>query len=111
VTDSSPADDLSMQSYAVLWSEASGPVRAGKLELDSDGLCFEGAAARRVGYDEITGVRMGRTLSERIQGRPSILVELGSGSHMRIGSLAGPGTLHELADRLLVIVAPAAAAS
>jgi hypothetical protein len=100
-----------MQSYAVLWSEASGPVRAGKLELGSDGLSFEGAAARRLNYDEIGSVRMGRTLSERIQGRPSIVVELGSGSRLRIGSLAGPGTLHELAERLLVIAAPAAAAS
>ena len=100
-----------MQSYAVLWSEASGPVRAGKLELDGEGLSFAGAAARRVGYEEISDVRMGRALSDRIQGRPSIVVELGPSSRLRIGSLAGPGTLHELAERLLVVVAPAAAAS
>jgi superfamily II helicase len=97
-----------MQTYAVLWSEAAGPVRAGKLELGEDAIRLEGAAARTIPYNEIAGLRVARGLAERIQGRPSLVIDLAGGGKLRIGSLAGPGTLHELAEKLLALVpAPA----
>lgn len=97
-----------METYAVLWSEASGPVRAGKLELGKEAIRLEGAAARTIPYAEIDHLRVARGLAERIQGRPSLVLDLVAGSKLRIGSIAGPGTLHELAEKLLALVSPLA---
>jgi hypothetical protein len=96
-----------MTSYAVLWSEPGEPVRAGKLELELEGLCFEGArgtrSARhvhRLAYEDIDAVHVGRGPRERLAGRPALVIDRFVGGPLRIGSVQGVGMLTELAERL-----------
>ncbi len=96
-----------MESYAVLWSEPSQAVQAGKLELEPNALRFEGsrgprgrAHVHRVFYEDIESVHVGRRVSERLAGRPALVLELAVGGPLRIGSMQGPGILSELAERL-----------
>jgi hypothetical protein len=95
-----------MSCYAVLWSEPSRSVEAGKLELEPSGLRFEGssrprgARVHRVYYDDIAGVRIGHQPGERLAGRPALVLELADGGPLRIGSVDGAGTVSELADEL-----------
>ena len=96
-----------MTSYAVLWSEPEQPVRAGKLELEPNALRFEGARGgrtsrhvHRVFYEDIESVHVGRSVRERLAGRPALVVDLAVGGPLRIGSLEGVGVLTELAERL-----------
>jgi hypothetical protein len=96
-----------MESYAVLWSDQSEPVEAGKLELEPGGFRFEGSACsrraphvRRVSFEEIEAVHVGRGSPERLGGRPALVIDLVSGGPLRIGSFNGVGLLSELAERL-----------
>jgi len=95
-----------MSSYAVLWSEPWQEVEAGKLELETGGLRFEGSHGRlgahvhRVGYREIDRVRIGLGAKERLRGRPSVVLDLATGGPLRIGLVDGPGLRAELADAL-----------
>lgn len=94
-----------MQSYAVLWTDGPQPagaesVRAGKLELRRECLRLDGPEERRVAYADVEDVHVGRRLAERIRGRPAVVLDLVGGNRLRIGSIGGPGTLHELAERL-----------
>ena len=101
-----------MESYAVLWSEPSEPVEAGKLELEPKGLRFEGSGGTRraphihhVAYEEIEAVHVGRGDPERLGGRPSLVLDLRAGGALRIGAFAGVGLLTELFERLSTITA------
>ena len=89
-----------MESFAVLWSESDCSPRAGKLELDSSELRFEGECTHRIYYEDIEGVHVSRDLRERIGGRPALVLELAVGGPLRIGSVGGVGILTELAERL-----------
>ena len=96
-----------MTSYAVLWSERKEGVDVGRLELDTCGLRFEGARVvggaprtHRLYYEDIEAMRVGREPSERLAGRPSLVVDRYTGSPVRIGSIEGIGALHELVERL-----------
>jgi hypothetical protein len=98
-----------MASYAVLWRDGEGPVRAGKLELDLYGFTLDGVAgakgnrhriAHRVDYEDICAVRVGRSTADRIVGQPSLVLELATGGPLAVRSIDGPGTLHELAEQL-----------
>ena len=95
-------------SYAVVWQEAAeepAPVYAGKLELDDglvrlEGVSREGRACRRtLGYDQLGAMRMAPS-SERILGRPTLVVERPGREPLRLGSIDGRGLLAELADQL-----------
>ena len=102
-----------MSSYAVLWSDLVGEIESGKLELEPNGLRFEGrrgrtsAQVQRVYYDDIEDVHVGRMPQERIDGRPALVLRLARGGPLRIGSVDGPGTLTELAERLVPLTAHA----
>jgi hypothetical protein len=89
-----------METYAVVWSDPAGPVSVGKLELDPEGMHLEGGCERLVPYAAIERLHVGRRVSERIRGRPSLVLDLAGGERLRIGSVGAPGTLHELAERL-----------
>jgi hypothetical protein len=106
-----------MESYAVLWSEPSEPVEAGKLELEAKCLRFEGSGGtrraphvHRVEYAEIEAVHVGRDSPERLGGRPALVLDLVTGGPLRIGSIAGVGLLSELAERLSSVCPPGVAA-
>jgi hypothetical protein len=95
-----------VSSYAVIWSEPPEEVETGKLELEPAGLRFEGSRGRRPArvhrllYGEIEGVRIGRRPQERLQGRPSVVLDLVTGGLLRIGLVDAPGVRSELADEL-----------
>jgi len=92
-----------MESYAVLWTDQTDGVKAGKLELRPECLRFDGPEVQRVPYADVEGVRVGRRLAERIRGRPSLVLDLAGGRHLRVGSIGGAGTLHELAERVALL--------
>jgi hypothetical protein len=95
-----------MSSYAALWSEPRQEVEAGKLELESGGIRFEGSRGRRpahvhrLRYGEIERVRIGRSAQERLCGRLSVVLDLAAGGPLRIGIVDGPGMRGELAEAL-----------
>jgi hypothetical protein len=90
-----------MASYAALWRDGEGPVRAGKLELDLYGFVLEGSTGtHRVDYEDISAVRVGRGTADRIVGQPVLVLDLAVGGPLAVGSIDGPGTLHELAEQL-----------
>jgi hypothetical protein len=90
-----------MESFAVLWSESSFPAKAGKLELEDSALRFEGPGFQhRVFYEDIEAVHVGRSRTERLAGRPSLVLDLAVGGPLRIGSLEGAGVLSEIAERM-----------
>lgn len=100
------ADHQGMSSYAVLWSEPLCDLEAGKLELEREGIRFEGShrgrsgRVHRVPYDDIEGVRIGHNAGERLRGRPAVVVDLFEGGPVRIVGVSGVGTVAELADEL-----------
>jgi hypothetical protein len=93
-------------SYAVVWQSESGTAYAGKLELGEgllrlDGLSTAGARSRIVlRYEDLGAVRSARR-SERLGGRPTLLVERPGLAPLKVASVGGSGLLPELADRLV----------
>jgi hypothetical protein len=89
--------------YAAVWQDG-GPVLAGRIQLGSDALVFEGAghgrqASRRIPYAQIASSRLGRGTVDRLRGRPALVLELGNGETIRVAT-PELGALHELADAL-----------
>jgi hypothetical protein len=83
-----------MGSYAIWWSEADGPRRAGKLELGSGHIFLSGAGRSRVAHsvDDI------ESLDYR---RGELTLEVRPDHSLRIGSLDAPGALGEVAGYLM----------
>ena len=93
------------KTYAVVWRKPNGPLFAGKLELGRSGLSLEGAGSglestHTVAYGDLFAVRVGRASTERLDGRPTLVLEQRSGMPLHIGSVNGPGVVHELAAAL-----------
>lgn len=93
------------RTYAVTWQEPEGPVCAGKLELRPSSLRLEGTAGsgaviKELSYEELIGVRVGRAPNERLDGRPSLVLERRAGAPIRMASVAEPGIISELAELL-----------
>jgi hypothetical protein len=92
-------------SYAIVWQEAGDDVFAGELELGDAALRLEGVSrggrsCRRVlDYGELSVVRGARG-RERLDGRPTLVIEHPGGPALKLGSVGGGGVLSEVADRL-----------
>ncbi len=96
--------------YGVVWREGAGPLARGKLELRPRVMHLSGVAAglpvaEAIAYDELQLVRVGRSPEERLQGRPSLVVERQSADRISIASVAEPGAIGELAERLAAMQA------
>jgi hypothetical protein len=94
--------------YAVIWKEGDDPERSGCLELTPRTLVFEGSnglggRATKIDYRDLTNVRVGRAPDERIDGRPTVMLERSDGDAVRIASVAQPGIVAELAERLAAL--------
>jgi hypothetical protein len=92
-------------SYAVVWRERGRAPATGKLELLPRAVRLEGMAEsrptlREIAYDSLKSVRVGRSTEDRIDGRPSLVLERRSGEPVAITSVAQPGIVAELAERL-----------
>jgi len=103
-----------MQSYGVVWREDRLPPASGKLELLPQAMRFEGVAGgrpttRELAYDSLTAVRVGRTPTERVDGRPSLVLERRSGVPVAIASVGQSGVVAEIAERLAALQLGAAA--
>ncbi|MCC6223649.1 MAG: hypothetical protein IT201_09200 [Thermoleophilia bacterium] len=99
-------------SYAVLWRRPGGQICSGELTLGETALRLDGIgrsgepAEVELPYAAISGVHVGRTARERIDGRSSLAVVSGD-STLLVTSTVGLGMIHEMAERLSELVRPA----
>jgi hypothetical protein len=96
---------LMRATYAVNWQEQPGVTSAGKLELRPGSLVLEGLGngaprTSEISYRDISAVRIARTYSDRLGGRPTLIVDRRSGSLLRIAGVAQSGIVSELAEHL-----------
>jgi hypothetical protein len=96
---------IKRMSYAVLWSEGESPTHVGKLELRDQSLVLEGLNGagriqRELAIGDIMALRIGRSRSERLGGRPVLALQLADGRTVRLATLGGAGALHEVADHI-----------
>ncbi len=94
--------------YAVSWQEPDGSPGSGRLELGADALLLEGrnggsAMSHAFPYRDISGFRVARGSHERLQDRPTLIVDLGAEGPLRIAGVAQPGIVSELASRLAAV--------
>jgi hypothetical protein len=94
--------------YAVSWQEPDGSSGSGRLELGADALLLEGrnggsAMSHVFPYSDISGFRAARGSHERLQDRPTLIVDLGAEGPLRIAGVAQPGIVSELASRLAAV--------
>jgi hypothetical protein len=92
--------------YAVVWSLPDGRRVVGSLELLPDRLRLDGRAAdgsrcrRELSYESLAAARIGRVGSERLAGRPALVLERRGSKPLLIGDADRGGALGELAERL-----------
>jgi hypothetical protein len=89
------------ETYAVTWRHGEGEARSGRLELTPEGLVFaNGSAVETVAYCELRGVHVGRSLSDRISDRQTLVLERRTGEPIRIAGVGQTGIISELAEQL-----------
>ena len=91
--------------YGVVWREGAHQLARGKLELFPGALRLDGMIGSEpivleLPYDGLSKVRIGRSPDDRIDGRPSLVLEPLTGDTLSIASVAQAGVLTEIADRL-----------
>jgi hypothetical protein len=91
--------------YAVSWEEPDGSPGSGRLELGADALLLEGrngrsAVTRAFPYRSMSRLGIARAARDRLQDRPTLIVDLVGGRTLRIAGVAQPGIVSELASRL-----------
>ena len=77
---------------------------AGRVTADVGALDFEGAgrgreASRHIPYTSIASSHLGRSVADRVGGRPSLVLELDDGEVIRIAT-PELGALHELEEAI-----------
>jgi hypothetical protein len=92
--------------YAVKWREPDGQTYLGRLAFGGRALRLEGrepdgpAVDRQIGYEEVQGLRVGSHGPERLDGRPTLVVERADGPYLVTSAGIGAGIVQELVDRL-----------
>jgi hypothetical protein len=94
--------------YAVTWQQENRTEGTGRLELGAEGISLEGRHAGRsvyhqVRYGAIRSFRLARVNGDRLRSRPTLVLDLDGGETLRIASLAQPGIVSEIADRLAAV--------
>jgi hypothetical protein len=94
--------------YAVNWEEQPGTTSAGKLELRPRSLVLEGLGngkprTSEISYRDISAVRIARLASDRLGGRPTLVIDRRGGSPIRISGVAQSGIVSELAEHLAAV--------
>jgi hypothetical protein len=93
------------KSYGVVWREGLLPLAMGMLELRPHDLRFDGLADSRpatqtIPYEDLAGVRVGRSSAERIDGRPTVILERRTGLPLTHTTVAQQALLGEIVERL-----------
>jgi hypothetical protein len=97
------------RSYAVSWQEADASVRSGKLELGGGGLGLDGsgdgsgAGALLVPYGDVLAMRFASG-PERLDLRPTLVLDRRSRPTLRIASVVQPGIMYEVAEELATVI-------
>jgi hypothetical protein len=96
------------KSYGVVWREGMHSLATGMLELGPRELRFEGVAdagitEQRIRYDDLAGVRVGRSADERIEGRPTVILERRGGEPVTLTTVAQTTLLGEIVERLTAL--------
>ena len=87
-----------MKRYAVAWSDG-GAVEAGRLDAYADRFELRGRACeKQIRFADVEHAGIRRGPSERLRGLPVLVLELHDGEVVRVASLQGAGTLHELCE-------------
>jgi hypothetical protein len=91
--------------YAVVWREGCEPPASGRLEVRPRSVAFTGAdhgraVERVVPLESLRAIRIGRSGSDRLGGRCSLVLEPRIGATIRVASVAQPGIVSELAELL-----------
>jgi hypothetical protein len=94
--------------YAVTWEQENWTEGTGRLELGEAGISLEGrhegrSVHHRVRYGAIQSFRLARVNGDRLRSRPTLVLDLDDGGTLRIASLAQPGIVSEIADRLATV--------
>jgi hypothetical protein len=91
-------------SYGVVWREGASPLATGKLELLPRGIRLDGLeGSQEIPYELVAGVRVGRSTGERIDGRPSVVLERRTGAPVTISTVAKPSLVGEIVERLAAL--------
>ena len=97
-------DEYMRTSYGVVWREGEEPLVAGKLELRPSGIRLDGLnGSRDISYRLLTGVRVGRLAGERIDGRPSVVLDRHRGAPIMIATVAKPSLMGEIVEKLAAL--------
>jgi len=92
------------RSYGVVWREGSRVPVTGKLELLPRAMHLEGLnAEQEIPYERVATIRVGRSVSDRINGGPSVIVERRTGDPITIATVAQPSVVGEIAERLAAL--------
>ena len=97
-----------MTTYAVKWREPGGQTFIGRLALGQRMLRFDGRrrgaeeapVSRQFGYEELRGVRTGSRGADRLDGRPTLVLERSEGAYLVTDAGMGAPIIQELAERL-----------
>jgi len=97
-----------VSTYAVKWREPGGETFVGRLVLDPSTLSFDGrprggdgaSVQRRFAYEGLRAVRIGRG-TERLDGRPALVVERPDGDYLVAGAGTGAPVVGEILDQLV----------
>jgi hypothetical protein len=90
----------------VKWREPDGRTYVGRLALGPRTLHLEGrgpqgpVVERQIGYDEVQGLRTAGRGPDRLDGRPTLVVERAAGAYLLTSAGMGAGIVQELVDRL-----------
>ena len=91
-------------SYGVVWREGDSGLAAGKLELLPLGVRLDGLeGAQEIPYEGLAGVRIGRLAGERIDGRPTVVLERRTGEPVTIATVATQSLVGEIVERLAAV--------
>ncbi len=100
-----------MSTYAVKWREPDGQIFIGRLALGPRAFHLEGrrrgaegsAVDREFDYEELRGLRIGSRGTDRLDGRPALVVERPDGPYLVADAGMGAPIVQELGERLAAL--------
>jgi hypothetical protein len=94
--------------YAVVWREGVEPLASGRLEVRPGEVFLSGAheghpVEREIPFENLLTIRVGRAAEDRLDGQPTLVLERRTGRTVRVASVAQPGIVAELAERIIAL--------